>query len=122
MSKFSDITGSALERAMELAGHAGDSLKHGGSNAADWLKAGAAIGAMKTGGRAVGRVARRNPTATIAVAAVGLGLIGYAVYRKNKRDNAALEARIEQLEREVAELRAELRAAIQTIAGKPAAV
>lgn len=37
-------------------------------------------------------------------------------------DNAALEARIEQLEREVAELRAELRAAIQTIAGKPAAV
>ena len=97
MSKFSDITGSALERAMELAGHAGDSLKHGGSNAADWLTAGAAIGAMKTGGRAVGRVARRNPTATIAVAAVGLGLIGYAVYRKNKRDNAALEAKSQQI-------------------------
>ena len=92
MSKFSDITGPALERAIELASHAGDSLKHGGSNAAEWLKAGAAIGA-----RAVGRVARRNPAATIAVAAVGLGLIGYAVYRKNKRDNAALEERSRQI-------------------------
>ena len=93
MSKFSDITGPALERAIELASHAGDSLKHGGSSAAEWLKAGAAIGALKTGGRAVGRVARRNPAAAVAVAAVGLGLIGYAVYRKNKRDNAALEER-----------------------------
>ena len=97
MSKFSDITGPALERAMELASHAGDSLKSGGSSAADWLKAGAAIGAMKTGGRAVGRVARRNPTATVAVAALGLGLIGYAVYRKNKRDNAALQERARQI-------------------------
>ncbi len=97
MSKFSDITGSALERAVELASHAGDSLRNGGSNAADWLKAGAAIGAMKTGGRAVGRVARRNPTATIAAAAVGLGLIGYAIYRRNKRDNAALDARSQQI-------------------------
>jgi len=97
MSKFSDITGPALERAIELASHAGNSLKNGGSNAADWLKAGAAIGAMKTGGRAVGRVARRNPAATIAVAAVGLGLIGYAVYRRNRRDNAALEARSRQI-------------------------
>ncbi|MGB3392049.1 MAG: hypothetical protein WBA56_01255, partial [Stenotrophomonas sp.] len=41
--------------------------------------------------------ARRNPAATVAVAAVGLGLIGYAVYRKNKRDNAALEARSRQI-------------------------
>ncbi len=97
MSKLSDITGTALERAMELASHAGDSLKHGGSNAADWLKAGAAIGAMKTGGRAVRRVARRNPTATIAVAAVGLGLLGYAVYRRNKRDNATLEAKSQRI-------------------------
>ena len=97
MSKFSDITGPALERAIELASHAGDSLKHGGSSAAEWLKAGAAIGALKTGGRAVGRVARRNPAAAVAVAAVGLGLIGYAVYRKNKRDNAALEERSRQI-------------------------
>ena len=42
-------------------------------------------------------MARRNPTATIAVAAVGLGLIGYAIYRKNKRDNAALEAKSQQI-------------------------
>ncbi len=93
MSKFSDITGPALERAMELVNHAGDSLKGGGANAAEWLKAGAAIGAIKSGGRTVGRVARRNPTATVAVAAVGLGLIGYALYRKNKRDNEAIEAK-----------------------------
>lgn len=99
MSKFSDLTGPALERALELVSHAGDNLKSGGSNAAEWLKAGAAIGAMKTGGKAVSRVARRNPTATIAVAAVGLGLLGYAVYRKNKRDNAAIEARSREIAR-----------------------
>ena len=93
MSKFSDITGPALERALKLVNSAGGNIKHGGSSAAEWLKTGAAIGAMKTGGRAVTRVAKRNPTATVAVAAVGLGLIGYALYRKNKRDNAALEER-----------------------------
>ncbi|MCD9085411.1 hypothetical protein [Stenotrophomonas sp. SY1] len=97
MSKFSDITGPALERALELVNHAGGSIKGGGANAAEWLKAGAAIGAMKTGGRAVTRVAKRNPTATIAVAAVGLGLLGYALYRKNKRDNEAVEAKSRQI-------------------------
>lgn len=97
MSKFSDITGPALERAMELVGHAGDNFKSGGSNAAEWLKAGAAIGAMKTGGRAVTRVAKRNPTTTIAVAAVGLGLLGYALYRKNKRDNASIDAKSREI-------------------------
>ncbi len=30
-------------------------------------------------------------------ASVGLGLIGYAIYRKNKRDNAALEAKSQQI-------------------------
>ena len=32
-----------------------------------------------------------------AVAAVGLGLIGYALYRKNKRDNEAIEAKSRQI-------------------------
>ena len=97
MSKFSDITGPALERALELVNSAGGNIKHGGSSAAEWLKTGAAIGAMKTGGRAVTRVAKRNPTATVAVAALGLGLIGYALYRKNKRDNEAIEAKSRQI-------------------------
>ncbi|MNN57238.1 hypothetical protein D3C81_1722160 [compost metagenome] len=52
---------------------------------------------MKTSGKAVTRVAKRNPAATIAVAAIGVGLLGYALYRKNKRDNEAVEAKSRQI-------------------------
>ncbi|MCW4455941.1 hypothetical protein OK348_14210 [Flavobacterium sp. MXW15] len=96
MSKLTVITDRALERALELAGNAGDSLRHAGSNlrhlgpqASDWIKTGAAIGAVKTGGKAATRFARRNPAVTIAAAAVGVGLIGYAIYRKRQRDRNA---------------------------------
>lgn len=91
MSKLSNITDTALERVMELAGQAGGGLKHGGSTAADWLKTGAAIGALKTGGKVATKVVRRNPGAAVAVAALGLGVLGYAAYRKRKQQTALLE-------------------------------
>lgn len=98
MSKFTVITDRALERAMELANTAGDSLKHGGSSAADWLKTGAAIGAMRTGGKAAAKLARRNPAVTIAAAAVGVGLLGYALYRKRQRSqDAPLEGKSQRI-------------------------
>lgn len=93
MSKFSHLTDTALERVLELAEQAGDGLKSGGSNAATWLKTGAAIGALKTGGRMATRAARRHPGAVIAVAAVGVGLLGYAAYRKRKQARLQNEVR-----------------------------
>ncbi|MEE7548800.1 hypothetical protein HF319_18845, partial [Xanthomonas sp. Kuri4-1] len=51
-----------------------------------------ALGAVKTGGKVAGKIARRNPAVTIAAAVAGLGLIGYAVYRKRQRDqNGAID-------------------------------
>ena len=91
MSKLSNITDTALERVMELAGQAGDGLKQGGSTAADWLKTGAAIGALRSGSRVATRAVRRNPGATMAIAAIGLGVLGYAAYRKHKQKQVLLE-------------------------------
>ncbi|MBB4128280.1 uncharacterized membrane protein YebE (DUF533 family) [Xanthomonas translucens] len=94
MSKLTIIT----DRALDLASHAGDSLRHIGPQANKWLQSGAAMGALKTGaalgavktGTKVARTAvRRNPVIAIAAAAVGVGLLGYAIYRKRQRDNTA---------------------------------
>jgi len=100
MSKLTVITDRALERALDLAHSAGDGLKHAGGSlggslrnlgpgASEWLKTGAAIGAVKTGGKVATRLARRNPAVTIAAAAVGVGLLGYALYRKQQQKKAA---------------------------------
>ena len=91
MSKLTVITDRALERALELAHTAGDGLKSAGGSLrrAAWIKTGAAIGAVKTGGKAATRFARRNPAVAVAAAAVGVGLLGYALYRKQQKKKAA---------------------------------
>ncbi|WP_147501293.1 hypothetical protein, partial [Acinetobacter baumannii] len=85
------ITDRALERALELAHTAGDGLKSAGGSLrnADWIKTGAAIGAVKTGGKAATKFVRRNPAVAVAAAAVGVGLLGYALYRKQQKKKAA---------------------------------
>lgn len=95
MSRLTVITDRALERALDLASSAGDGLKHAGTNlrhfgpqATDWIKTGAALGAVKTGSRVAAKVVRRNPAVTIA-AAVGVGLLGYALYRKQQKKKLA---------------------------------
>ena len=105
MSKLTVITDRALERALEIAGNAGDSLKHAGSSlrqaaphASEWLKTGAALNAVKSGGNAARKLVRRNPAVTVAAAVAGLGLIGYAIYRKRKRDQGAIEGISQRLE------------------------
>jgi len=110
MSRLTVITDRALERAMDLASSAGDGLRHAGSNlrdhvapqAMDWIKTGAALGAVKTGGKAATRFARRNPAVTIVAAAAGVGLIAYALYRKKKQrqNGATLEGSAERLEQQ----------------------
>ncbi len=47
------------------------------------------MGAVKTGGKVATKFARRNPAVTIAAAAVGVGLLGYALYRKQQKKKAA---------------------------------
>ncbi len=96
MSRLTVITDRALERALDLAHTAGDglksaggSLRHLGPHATDWIKTGAALGAVKTGGKAAGKLVRKNPAVTIAAAAVGVGLLGYALYRKQQKKKAA---------------------------------
>lgn len=92
MSKFTHLTDAALDRVLELAGQAGDGLKSGSESAATWLKTGAAIGALKSGSRMATRAARRHPGAAIALAAVGVGVLGYAAYRKRKQAQLAGQA------------------------------
>ena len=96
MSKLTVITDRALERALELAHSAGDglksaggSLRHFGPQASDWIKTGAAVGAVKTGSKVATKLVRRNPAVAITAAAVGVGLLGYALYRKQQKKKAA---------------------------------
>ncbi|WP_305806343.1 hypothetical protein [Stenotrophomonas sp. YIM B06876] len=98
MSKFTVITDRALERAMELASTAGDSLRHGSVSTADWVKTGAALGAIRTGGKVATKLVRRNPAISIVAAAVGVGLLGYAIYRKRQRSQGVtLEGRSQRI-------------------------
>ncbi|MFC0153419.1 hypothetical protein ACFFJ4_07145 [Xanthomonas dyei] len=131
MSKLTVITERALERALELAGTAGDqlrhaastageqarsagsSLRHFGPGASEWLKTGVALGAVRSGGKAASKLVKRNPAITVAAAVAGLGLIGYAVYRKRQRDQQVLGGSVHRLDREHASNANARRAAYQ---------
>lgn len=75
-------------KVMDLVGQVGDSFRGAmPSDAGKWLQAGVALGAAKTGGRAVGGFIRRNPAVAVA-AAVGAGVVWYAVRRHQKKQQA----------------------------------
>lgn len=95
MSKLTTIT----DRAMDLVSQAGTSLKHVGPSATKLLQTGAAMGAVKTGGRVAVKFVRRNPVIAVA-AALGVGVLAYAAHRKRKRDeaNAPIEGRSKRIE------------------------
>jgi hypothetical protein len=94
MSKLTTIT----DRAMDLVSQAGTSLKQVGPGAAKLLQTGAAIGAVKTGGRIAVKFVRRNPVVAVA-AALGVGVLAYAAHRKRKQE--ALDAPIEGRSRRI---------------------
>jgi len=84
MGKFDSYT----DKVMDLVGQVGDSVRHTlPDGAGKWLQAGMALGAAKTGSRAVGGVLRRNP-AVLAAAAVGIGAAWYAVHRYRRKQQA----------------------------------
>lgn len=94
MSKVTIIT----ERALELLGQAGDSMKHVGPSATKLLQTGAALGAMKTGSKIAVGLVRRNPVVAVA-AALGVGVMAYAAKRKRDQDGSApIEGRSKRVE------------------------
>ncbi len=84
--------GNAQDRAMALIGELGEGLRKAvPGKAMQWVETGAALGALRTGGRVALKVARRNPVLAGAAIA-GAGLLWYAA---RKRAKAAEQAPIE---------------------------
>lgn len=95
MSKFDLIQ----HRAMELAGHVSDSLRHAlphqRKSASTWLQTGAALGAARMATRTAGRSIRRHPaiSGSVVVAVVaGAGLLWYANKRRKEQEEARRRA------------------------------
>ena len=88
MSKLTIIT----DRALDLVNQAGTNIKHVLPDADKLLQTGAAFGAIKAGGKVASSFVRRNPAFVVA-AAVGVGVLAYAAYRKRKK--AGLDAPID---------------------------
>ena len=95
MSKLTLIT----DRALDLVSQAGAGLKQVGPSASKLLQTGAAVGAVKTGGRVAVKFVRRNPVIAVA-AALGVGVLAYAAHRTRKQDalNAPIEGRSRRIE------------------------
>ena len=75
----------AQDRAMELIGEISDGLRKAvPGRAMQWVETGAALGAIRTGGRVASKLVRRNPVlATAAIA--GAGLLWLAARHRAKR-------------------------------------
>ena len=76
MSKLTTLT----ERAMDLVSQAGSGLRQVGPGASKLLQTGAAVGAVKTGGRVAVKFVRKNPVVAVA-AALGVALDPAALAR-----------------------------------------
>lgn len=107
MSKFTEISDRALETALDLVHQAGDGLRSASSSVRDlvpsgrkFIKGSAALGAVRTGGKVARSFAKRNPVAVGAAAAVGVGLVGYLVYRKykQKQESGVIDGSVRRLE------------------------
>ena len=75
---------SLSERALDLAGQAGESLRGLAPRASTLLNSGMKLGAARAGARAGLMIVRRNPVIAIATLA-GAGLIWYAARRRAQR-------------------------------------
>lgn len=77
------------ERALHLAGQVGSGIKDAvPGKAMQWMETGAALAALKTGGRVATRLVRRNP-AIAAAAVAGAGLLWLtARHRAKQREQA----------------------------------
>ena len=90
------------ERALQLATQVGAGIKDAvPDKAIKWVETGAALGALKTGGRVATKLVRRNPALAVAAAA-GAGLLWYAARRRAKQagqaGNGAIEGKATRVE------------------------
>lgn len=75
----------AQDRAMELIGEIGSGLRKAvPGRAMQWVETGAALGAIRTGGRVATKLVRRNPVLASAAIA-GAGLLWLAARQHAKR-------------------------------------
>ncbi|MEO5962449.1 MAG: hypothetical protein ABIO75_02845 [Thermomonas sp.] len=81
MSKLDNVQ----DRALELIGEIGGGLRRAvPGRALQWVETGAALGAIRTGGRVASKLVRRNPVlATAAIA--GAGLLWLVARQRAKR-------------------------------------
>lgn len=100
MSKLNDLPGRALDIAAQVGETVRDRIP---DQAIKWVETGAALGAIKTGGKVATRFIRRNPLVA-AAAAAGAGLLWYAARRRAKQ---AQEGPIEGQSRRIQAKRAE---------------
>ena len=85
--------GIAQDRALELIGEIGSGIRKAmPGKAMNWVETGAALGAMRTGGRVATRVVRRNPV-IVGAAIAGAGLLWLAA--RNRARKQAQDAPIE---------------------------
>jgi hypothetical protein len=87
-------------KVMDLVGQVGDSFRGAmPDGAGKWLQTGVALGAARTGSKAVSGFIRRNPAVAVA-AAVGAGVVWYAVRRHQKKqaNGAVIEGKSRRVE------------------------
>ena len=84
--------GNAQDRAIELFGEIGDGIRKAvPGKAMQWVETGAALGALKTGGKVASKFVRRNPVLA-GVAIAGAGLLWYAARKRAKQaENGPIE-------------------------------
>src|SRR5690606_10860954 len=86
---MNQMLGTLPDRAMRAAHHVGDGRKGAvPDRAIKWVETGAALAALKSGGRAAVGVVRRNP-AIAATAVAGAGLLWLAARHRRKKMEAA---------------------------------
>lgn len=92
------------ERALRIAGDVGSGLKDKvPDKALKWVETGAALAAVKTGGRIATKFVRRNPAVAVAAVA-GAGLLWMAARRRKQRmqEQEAIEGRAKRVEARLA--------------------
>ncbi|WP_240096426.1 hypothetical protein [Thermomonas flagellata] len=87
------------DRARELIGELGDGIRKAlPGRALQWIETGAALGALRTGGKVAGKVVRRHPVLAGAAIA-GVGLLWFAArQRAKRRAQAPLEGQATRIE------------------------
>ena len=102
MTKFDVLQ----HRALELAGHVGDGLRHAiPTQAGKWLQTGAALGAARAAAQTAGKSVRRHPaiSGSVVLAVVaGAGLACWLSHRRREQQagdgNRAIEGRATRVE------------------------